>query len=64
MPKTKREPKQERMPLVQLHQRSNAYDECDYCDARAVWFHWADERGVNRDAYALYRKAHSEEHLP
>ena len=29
--------------------------ECDYCDADATWYHWADsrsERSVNRECYA------------
>ena len=46
---TKREFKQEHMPLVGL---VSPHHECDYCSADAAWFHWADKRNVNRDAYA------------
>ena len=56
MPKLK--PGQEHMPLLQLSQPGKVYSrdddhvECDYCDADATWYHFADRTGVNRDACA------------
>lgn len=47
--------KQEHMPIVQLaHQGEHAgrHVHCDYCQSDAQWYHFADPRNVDRDAYA------------
>ncbi len=49
--------KQEHMPVTQLaepgrYHMTGEHAGCDYCATDAIWFHFADPRNVNRDAFA------------
>ena len=62
---TKREPKQEEpahmalSPLPAPGQYEGRHVVCDYCDADAVWFHWASTVTLpDRDCYACAEHVH------